>query len=163
MVISIKHAKFKFFQVIPLFLLFYISLNGSSTLDFKLFTINLHYILVYFWILRRPEVLGYGFIFFSGIITDVMFGLPLGVTARTLLIIAAVATYVRVVTVRVGLISDWLGFIPALILASLIYFISLYFSGYTIDYLYLIMNSLFTFTFYPLLWALFSFLLNLMR
>ena len=163
MALNIKDFRFKFFQLLPLLLLFFISLSGSSIVNIKFFSVNIHYILVYFWILRRPEVLGYGFIFFSGIITDVMFGLPLGVTALTLLIIAAVATYVRVVTVRVGLISDWLGFIPALILASLIYFISLYFSGYTIDYLYLIMNSLFTFTFYPLLWALFTFLLNLMR
>ena len=48
-------------------------------------------------------MLGYGFIFLSGIITDVMFGLPLGATALALLVVAGVAAYVRVVTVRISL------------------------------------------------------------
>ena len=44
-----------------------------------------------------------------------VFGLPMGVSALTLLIIAAIATYVRVVSVNISLITDWLSFIPALI------------------------------------------------
>ena len=100
--------------------------------------------------------MGYGFIFLSGIITDVVFGLPIGVNALTLLIIAAVATYVRVVTVRVTLLTDWISFITALLIANFIYFIALYFSNYSIDYLYLFKNSMFTFIFYPVLWIIFS-------
>ena len=151
-----KQVKFKFFELVPLFLLFFISLNGNSVIDFKFFSINLHYILIYFWVLKQPRSLGYGFIFLSGIITDVVFGLPIGVNALTLLIIAAVATYVRVVTVRVTLLTDWISFIPALLIANFIYFIALYFSNYSIDYLYLFKNSMFTFIFYPVLWIIFS-------
>ena len=158
-----KQVKFKFLELLPLLILFYISLNGSSIIDLKYFSINVHYILVYFWILRKPQMLGYGFIFLSGIINDVVFGLPLGVNALSLLIIAAVAAYARVVTVRITLISDWISFIPALLIANFVYFLSLYFSNYSVDYMFLFKNSVFTFVFYPVLWLIFSLILNLTR
>ena len=163
MVYTYKQIKFRFFEFLPLLLLFFISLNGNSIIDLKLFSINIHYILVYYWVLRQPQSLGYGFIFLSGIISDVVFGFPLGVNALSLLIIAAVAAYVRVVTVRITLINDWISFIPALLLANFIYFLSLYFSNYSIDYLYLFKNSIFTFIFYPILWLIFSILSNFMK
>ena len=159
----VKQLRLKFFEFIPLFLLFFIALNGNSVLDFKIVSINVHYILIYYWVLRQPEALGYGFIFLSGIITDVVFGLPLGVSAIALLTIAAVAAYVRVVTVRISLLNDWISFIPALLVANFVYFISLYFSDYSVDYLYLFKNSVFTFIFYPILWLIFTGLLNLMK
>ena len=158
-----KQIKFKFFELLPLFLLFFISLNGSSVIDLKFFSMNIHYILVYYWVLRQPQSLGYGFIFLSGIISDVVFGLPLGVNALSLLIIAGVASYVRVVTVRVTLINDWISFIPALLISNFIYFLSLHFSNYAVDYLYLFKNSIFTFIFYPILWGAFSIFLNLTK
>ena len=160
---TIKQIRLKFFEFVPIFLLFFITLNGKSVIDFKILSINVHYILIYFWVLRQPQALGYGFIFLSGIITDVIFGLPIGVSALALLTVAAVAAYVRVVTVRISLVNDWISFIPALLLANFIYFMSLYFSNYSIDYLYLFKNSVFTFIFYPILWLLFTALLNLMK
>ena len=163
MVYIYKQIKFRFFELLPLLLLFFISLNGNSTIDLKFFSINIHYILVYYWVLRQPEALGYGLIFLSGIISDVVFGLPLGVNALSLLIIAAVAAYVRVVTVRITLVNDWISFIPALLIANFIYFLSLYFSNYSVDYLFLFKNSVFTFIFYPILWAIFSMILNLTK
>jgi len=158
-----KQIKYKFFELLPLLLLFFISLNGNSIIDLKFFSVNVHFILVYYWVLRRPQTLGYGFIFLSGIISDVVFGLPLGVNALSLLIVAWVAAYVRVVTVRVTLINDWISFIPALLIANIIYFLSLYFSNYSIDYLFLFKNSVFTFIFYPFLWGFFALLLNLIK
>ena len=163
MAYTYKQIKFRFFELLPLILLLFISLNGNSTIDLKLFTVNIHYIIVYFWVLRKPESLGYGFIFLSGIISDVVFGIPLGVNALSLLVIAATAAYVRVVTVRITLINDWISFIPALLFANFIYFLSLYFSNYSVDYFYLFKNSIFTFAFYPILWGIFSLILNLAR
>ena len=163
MTFSFKKIKFKFFTLIPLFLLFFISLNGNSVIDFKFFSINIHYIIIYYWVLKQPQALGYGFIFLSGIITDVVFGLPIGASALTLLVIATVAAYVRTVTVRSSLVSDWLSFIPALLIANFIYFITLYFSNYSIDYFYLFKNSIFTFVFYPILWVIFGILLNFIK
>ena len=161
MTFSLKKIKFKFLELIPLLLLFFISLNGNSVIDFKFFSINVHYILIYYWVLNQPQALGYGFIFLSGIITDVVFGLPIGISSLTLLVIALVAAYVRAVTVRPSLLYDWMSFIPALLIANFIYFIALYFSNYSIDYLYLFKNSIFTFLFYPFLWIIFGILINL--
>ena len=161
--LSFKQFRYKFFELLPLLLLFFISLNGSSIINVKFFSINIHYILVYYWILRKPEKLGYGFIFLSGIISDVVLGFPLGINALSLLMVAGVAAYVRVVTVRITLVNDWISFIPALLIANFIYFLALYFSSYSVDYLYLFKNSVFTFIFYPVLWAPFSLILNLTK
>tara|TARA_B100000029_G_C17591554_1_gene962662 strand:- start:3032 stop:3526 length:495 start_codon:yes stop_codon:yes gene_type:complete len=163
MAYTYRQIRYKFFEFLPILLLFFISLNGNSIIDLKFFTINIHYIIVYYWVLRKPEILGYGFIFLSGLISDVVFGFPLGVNALSLLIIAAVAAYVRVVTVRITLINDWISFIPALLFANFIFFISLYFLDYSIDYLNLFKNSIFTFIFYPILWLIFSIILNLTK
>ncbi len=158
-----KQIKFKFFELIPVLLLLFISLNGNSIIDLKYFSVNVHYILVYYWVLRQPSTLGYGFIFISGIISDVVFGFPFGINALTLLIVAATAAYIRVVTVRITLINDWISFIPALLLANFVYFLSLYLSNYSIDYLFLLKNSVSTFIFYPVLWAIFSLISNLTK
>ena len=160
---STKEFWGKFINLLPLLLLFFISLNGSSVINIKFFSINIHYILVYYWVLRQPQSLGYGFIFLSGLISDVVLGFPLGINSLSLLFVAGVAAYVRVVTVRITLINDWISFIPALIFANFVYFISLYYSDFSIDYFYLLKNSLFTLIFYPVLWGLFSLFLNLTK
>ena len=156
-------AQFRILNYFPLLILFFISLNGNSIIEFSFFSINVHYILVYYWVLRNPKLLGYGFIFLSGIISDVIFGTPMGVTALALLVVASVAAYVRVVTVRISLINDWISFLPALLLANFFYFISLYYSDLPINYIYLIKNSFFTFVFYPILWLIFSFFHNFLK
>ena len=161
MAYTYRQIKFKFFETLPLLLLFFIALNGNSIISLGYLSVSIPYILVYFWVLRQPQALGYGFIFLSGIISDVVFGFPLGINALSLLMIAAVAAYVRVVTVRITLINDWISFIPALLIANFIYFFSLYFSNYSIEYLLLFKNSIFTFIFYPVLWGIFSLILQL--
>ena len=160
MVKILREARFKLLGILPVLLLFLVSLNGSSVIHVKFFSINILYILVYFWVLRRPQNMGYGFIFLSGIISDTVLGVPLGVNPLALLVIATFAAYVRVVTVRITLVNDWISFIPALLFANFIYFISLYLSDFSIDYFYLLKNSLFTFIFYPILWGLFSLIIK---
>ena len=161
--LSTKEFKIRLTALLPLIILFFISLNGSSVININFFSINIHYILVYYWVLRQPESLGYGFIFVSGLISDVVLGFPLGINSLSLLFVAGVAAYVRVVTVRITLINDWISFIPALLVANFVYFISLYYSDFSIDYFYLLKNSIFTLIFYPVLWGLFSLLLNLTK
>tara|TARA_Y100000590_G_C15646032_1_gene986895 strand:+ start:97 stop:591 length:495 start_codon:yes stop_codon:yes gene_type:complete len=163
MALVIKNLKEIFLGSLPLILLLFLSLTGNSVIDFKIFSINIHYILVYFWVLRQPDTLGYGFIFLAGLISDVVFNIPLGVSALALLIIAATAAYVRVVTVRITLINDWISFFPALLLANLIYFLSLFYSDLAVDYFDMFKNSLLTFVFYPILWVPFSLLLKFYR
>ena len=86
-----KQIRLRFFDLIPIFLLFFISFNGNSIIDLKFFSFNAHYILVYFWVLKKPQNMSYMLVFLSGLVTDVVFGLPLGVNALTLLVIAGVA------------------------------------------------------------------------
>ena len=163
MAFLLKNTTYYIINKIPILLLFFVSLNGSAIIDLKIFSINILYILVYFWVLRKPESLGYGLIFASGIITDVVHGFPIGSTALSLLIIAGAASYVRVVTVRITLINDWLSFIPALLITNLTYFTTLYLLDYSISYFYLFQSLIFTFFFYPVLWIAFSGLIRLMR
>ena len=163
MAYSFRQFKSKFFEILPILLLFLISLNGSSIINLKFVSVNIHYILVYYWALRQPQILGNGFIFLSGIISDVVLGFPLGINSLSLLFVAGVAAYVRVVTVRITLVNDWISFIPALLFANFVYFISLYYSDFAIDYFYLLKNSIFTLIFYPVLWGLFSLLINLTK
>ena len=163
MAYTYTQIKYKFFELLPILLLFFISLSGNSIVSLKFFSINVHYILVYYWVLRKPQIMGYGYIFLSGIISDVIFGFPLGVNALSLLIIAAVAAYIRVVTVRITLVNDWISFIPALLFANFVYFASLYYSNYSLDYLYLLKNSIFTLIFYPVLWGVFTLIVNLQK
>ena len=77
--------------------------------------------------------------------------------------VAGVAAYVRVVTVRITLINDWISFIPALLFANFVYFISLYYSKYSVEYFYVLKNSIFTFIFYQVLWGVFSLIINLRK
>ena len=161
--INVKDFWARLVNFLPLLILFFISLHGSSVINLNFFSINIHYILVYYWVLRKPESLGYGFIFLSGIISDVVLGIPLGINSLSLLLVAGVAAYVRVVTVKITLVNDWISFIPALLFANFIYFISVHYSNFSIDYFYLLKNSLFTFIFYPVLWGLFSLILNLTK
>ena len=163
MALSIKNTIQKFIQLFPLLFLFYISLSGNSLINLKYFTINISYIIVYYWVLRKPEALGYGFIFLAGIITDVIFGFPLGANALSLLVISGVAAYVRLVTVRITLLGDWISFFPALIFTNLIYFLSLYFLNFEVDYFILFINSISTLCVYPLLWVVFSIFLNISK
>jgi len=158
---TFKKKNYRFLELIPLFILFFISLNGNSIIDLNYFSINIHYIFIYYWVLKRPQILGYGFIFLSGIVTDVIFALPIGSNSLVLLIIASFATYIRVVTVRINLISDWLGFIPVLIIANISHFIILYLLNYPIEYLNFFISSIFTFIAYPILWTIFELFINI--
>jgi len=163
MAIHYKSVKSSFLNFIPLFILFFITFNGNSVVELKSISINVNYILVYYWVLRKPDAMSYGYIFISGIITDVILGLPIGITSLALLFVAATAAYVRVVTVKISLVADWISFIPALLVGNFVYFVGLYFSNNLIDLLYMFQNSIFTFIFYPILWVPFTIISNLMK
>ena len=154
-------------RLLPLIFLFYISLKDDTLFNIKFFnlfsSINLQYIIIYYWILKSPKILGYGFVFIVGIITDVILGLPMGISSLTYLSIAAFAAYTRIVTVRISLLTDWFTFIPALLIANFIYFFVLYFNDIPVNYLSLLLGALLTFLLYPFLWIVFEILRKLMK
>ena len=69
----------RFFSLIPLLILFFLAFSETD-LNFEkvsFLSFNLIYILIFYWVLKNPEILGYGFIFLAGIVNDVVIGLPI--------------------------------------------------------------------------------------
>ena len=72
----------KIIKLIPLLLLFTISLKDDSIFHFKFLdfiSCNFQYIIIYYWVLKKPERLGYGLIFLAGIINDVVQNFPISI------------------------------------------------------------------------------------
>ena len=148
-------------NLFPVFLLFFLVL---ADFDFsfhskKLVTFNLTYVLIYYWVLKKPEILGYGLVFFAGIINDVVTGLPIGISSIDYLILCGIASYFRNITLRPSLINDWIAFVPTIfIINSIRYFILNIFFTLELDYYYLILSSIFTIVLYPVVGFTFNFI-----
>ena len=154
-------SKFKdsLFRLGPLILLIYVCISEFHTQFYYwgIFSFNLQFIVIYYWILRDPDILGYGFVFICGFINDVVLSLPLGTSALSYLFVSLVAAYVRTATVRNSLFTDWFTFVVAIIVGNFIYFFLLNkFANADIKYTTLFYNSLFTFILYPFFWGLFE-------
>jgi len=150
----------KFLNTGPLLLLYYLSISEIDTnLEkiFEIFTFNLPIIIIYFWILKRPSVMGTGHIFVVGLINDVVMGFPLGISSLSYLIVCFFANYVRNKSVNTTIASDWLTFFIALIFANLLFFSLLNnFTDIIISYTKIGYNTFFTLFLFPILWLLFS-------
>tara|TARA_B100000945_G_C20298026_1_gene556589 strand:- start:477 stop:992 length:516 start_codon:yes stop_codon:yes gene_type:complete len=159
MAINLKIVKEGFFRLAPLILLIYICISELHTQFYywKIFSFNLQFIIIYYWILRDPTILGYGFVFLCGMVNDVVLSLPLGTSSLSYLFVSLVAAYVRTATVRSSLFTDWFTFVVAIIGANLIgFFLIRNFTDLQIDYTSIFYNSMFTFILYPAFWALFE-------
>jgi len=151
----------------PLFLLFFLTLTGFDLSFFfseKNFSFNFIYIVIFFWILKKPNSLGYGFIFFAGIINDVVQNFPIGISSINYLILCSIAAFVRARTLLPNLFYDWVLFFIAILIVSSINFsiLALIFDR-QIEYGNLMFNSFITFLIYPILSKIFEriYLLNL--
>ena len=120
-------------------------------------SINFVQIIIFYWILKKPEILGYGLIFLAGIINDIVIGLPMGISSIQFLLLCGFASYVRNLTLRPSMINDWLAFAPSILIVNSIYFLILYsFFNFELEYLKIITNGILTFLFYPLFGILFN-------
>ena len=150
----------KFLNSGPLLLLYYLSISEIDTnLEkiFEIFTFNLPIIIIYFWILKRPSVMGTGHIFLAGLINDVVMGFPLGISSLSYLVVCFFSNYVRNKSVNTTIASDWFTFFIALIFANLLFFSLLNnFSEIVISYSKIGYNTFFTLFLFPILWLLFS-------
>ena len=124
MAINVKIFKEGLLRLAPLILLIYICISEFHTQFYfwQIFSFNLQFIIIYYWILRDPSILGYGFVFLSGMINDVVLSLPLGTSSLSYLFVSLVAAYVRNATVRSTLFTDWFTFIVAILGGNLITF-----------------------------------------
>ena len=123
----------------------------------NIFSFNIQMILIYFYVLKFPEDLGFGHIFLAGIINDTVLGTPLGTTSLSYLSLSFFTTYIRNATLRSLLTAEWLTFIPALFFSNLIYLIIINnFSNLSFYYVELLQNTFFTFLFYPIFYFMFN-------
>ena len=150
----------KIFNTGPLILLYYLSISEVDTnLEkvFEIFTFNLPIIIIYFWILKRPSIMGTGHIFVAGLINDVVMGFPLGISSLSYLVVCFFSNYVRNKSVNTTIASDWFTFLIALIFANLVFFSLLNnFSDMLISYSKIGYNTFFTLFLFPIFWLIFS-------
>ena len=166
MAVIFKHFRTRFFNLFPLILLFYFCLSEFNA-HFRFFGIvgfDFQFILIYYWVLKKPQTLGYGFIFVAGIINDVILGLPLGLSSASYLIISSFAAYIRNVSVTKTLSSNWIAFGPTLVITNLIYVgMVIFIADLDVEYMQIFYNSIFTFLFFPIGWIIFEIFINLTR
>ena len=151
-------------SLVPLIILLFLAFSDTN-FDFEklsFLSFNLIYILIFYWVLKNPEIVGYGFIFLAGIINDVVIGLPIGVSSITYLILAGFAAYVRYLTVQPSLVYDWMIFVPSIAVTNSVYFYILrIFFDIKINYITLALNTGVTILVYPVIGILFGFLAKL--
>tara|TARA_Y100001970_G_C14120767_1_gene796143 strand:+ start:677 stop:1201 length:525 start_codon:yes stop_codon:yes gene_type:complete len=156
-IIKIYH---NFVSTFPLLLLFFLVFTGFD-LSFFLFensySFNFVYVLIFYWILKEPDRLGYGLIFLSGIINDVVQNFPIGISSINYLFLCAIAAFIRTRTLMPSLLYDWIFFLIAILIVSSVNFtiLTLIFE-YPIKYITLMLGSCITFIIYPILSKLFD-------
>ena len=145
----------------PLIFLYYLSISEiDSHFEnyFEILSFNIQLIIIYFWSLKRPEVLGNGHVFFAGIINDVVMGIPLGLSSLSYLIVALTSTYMKNMTVNTSITSDWFTFFLAIIFSNLTFLIlATNFTDITVQLVDLSYNTFFTIIFFPFFWFIFNF------
>ena len=149
-----------FIHSFPILLLFFLALTGYDLSFFLLnfnFSFNFIYIAIFFWILKKPERLGYGLVFFAGIINDVVQNFPIGVSSINFLLLCSIALFIRSRTLVPNLLYDWVFFLIAiLIISSVHYSILTTIFDMPIRYGTLMSSSLITFLVYPLFSKIFN-------
>ena len=150
----------KIYNAGPLILLYYLCISEiDSNLEkiFEIFTLNFQIILIYFWVLKKPEIMANGHIFLAGLINDVVMGFPLGISSLSYLIIIFVGTYVRNKSVNTTIASDWFTFFLAMFFSNLLFFSLLNnFSDLTFSFSKIGYNMFFTLFMFPVFWFLFN-------
>ena len=151
---------YKIYKAGPLLLLYYLCISEVDTnLEkiFEIFTLNFQIILIYFWVLKRPEIMANGHIFLAGLINDVVMGFPLGISSLSYLIIIFVGTYVRNKSVNTTIASDWFTFFMAMVFSNLLFFSLLNnFSDLSFSLTKIGYNMFFTLFMFPIFWLIFN-------
>ena len=152
----ISNIIFSYFPIVVLFISAFNEFDFNY-LKIQYFSFNFIHILIFFWTLKNPNHLGYVSIFLAGIINDVIVGIPVGVSSLCYLLICLVTAYLRNITLSPNFINDWLFFLFTILLINSIQVIILdLIFLIEINYLRYLINTGFTFIFYPLFYFLFN-------
>ena len=149
-----------FIHAFPLLFLFFLAFTGFDLTFFLLensFSFNFIYAVIFYWVLKKPDRLGYGLIFLAGIINDVVQNFPIGISSINYLLLCAIAAFIRVRTLMPSLLYDWILFLVAILIVSSVKYTNLtLIFEYPIKYGTLMFSSFITFLIYPALSKLFD-------
>ena len=143
----------------PTLILFLSVLNeiDLNYLNIEYFSFNFVYILIFYWTLKNANYLGYGSIFISGLINDVVIGTPIGISSFCFLLICAVTAYLRNITITPHFINDWISLLFTILLVNSIQALALdLIFSFDVNYMKYFINTGFTFIFYPLFLFIFD-------
>ena len=157
---NFKKLYHSFIHTFPVLFLFFLAFTGFD-LSFHLFennfSFNFIYAVIFYWVLKKPERLGYGLIFLTGIINDVVQNFPIGISSINYLLLCAIAAFIRARTLMPSLLYDWVFFLIAILIVTSVNFsvLTIVFE-YPIKYGILMLSSFITFLIYPILSKLFD-------
>ena len=152
-----KNIISKFLNLGPIILLFFSVLNEFDFNYNYIFSFNFPFILIFYWSLKKTDIIGYGYAFCAGLINDVVVGLPIGISSLSYMLLCGFAAYLKNITLRPNLINDWLFFLlTILIINSLSYSILIILFGISQNYGDLFLNISITFLMYLPLAFIFS-------
>ena len=143
----------------PTLILFLSVLNeiDLNYLNIEYFSFNFVYILIFYWTLKNANYLGYGSIFISGLINDVVIGTPIGISSFCFLLICAVTAYLRNITITPHFINDWISLLFTILLVNSIQALALdLIFSFEVNYMKYFINTGITFIFYPLFLFIFD-------
>jgi rod shape-determining protein MreD len=154
-----SNKKYLLYKYTPLFLLFTSILNEVDfNLEFKYFSFNFVYILIFYYSLKREGSIGYILIFIAGLFNDVVNGLPMGISSLAYLLLCSAAAYLRNITLRPNLFKDWLFFLFTILILNFVTYAYLFlFFNYEINYFDQITNIIGTFLSYLIFSYIFRF------
>ena len=145
------------FPVLSLFFLVFTGFDLSFFFFDNNYSFNFIYLVIFYWVLKKPETLGFGFIFFAGVIHDVVQNFPIGISSINFLLLCVIASFIRTRTLLPNLAYDWILFLVAiLIISSINYSILILIFDSEIKYSTLMSNSFITFLIYPMLAKVFN-------
>ncbi len=147
-------------QSLPIIFLYILVLTGFD-LSFLFYGVDLSfnfvYLIIFFFVLKNPNNLSYGLIFFAGIINDVVQNFPIGISSINYLLLCAIAAFIRSRMILPNLFYDWILFFIAIIIVSSINYTALtVIFEIPIKYGTLMLNVILTFLIYPVLSKIFS-------
>ena len=153
---SFTNILFSYFPIGILFLSVFNDFDFNY-LEIEYFAFNFAHILIFFWTLKNPDHLGYTSIFIAGIVNDVIIGMPIGISSFCYLLICSVTAYIRNITLSPNFINDWLSFLFTILFVNSIQIIILDLVFLIkVEYLKYLINTGFTFLFYPIFFSLFN-------
>ena len=149
-----------FIRTLPILILYLLVLTGfdfSFFLYDNNFSFNFVYLIIFFFVLKNPNNLSYGLIFFAGIINDVVQNFPIGISCINYLLLCVIAAFIRSRMILPNFFYDWiLFFIAVIIVSSVNYTVLTIIFEIPIKYGTLMLNAILTFLIYPVLSKIFS-------